>query len=561
MTPLLATLSGTNNIATVTTVSTVSAVTAISNALPAGNNNIGDVDVASIASFPDNEPFNVAQWGGTAVVAGGTNGTVAIGGIQAADAAISGNNPVLVAGFGSSTLPTAMSASGDVTRPWLTLNGVLNITGRTVTGDSTTDDTLDAVKVTNSTASTATSYLTARLSDGTNFLTTGTDYTHDAALTIGSSAGPLTVGRASAAAPTNVSADDDAVAAWFLRNGSQVVNLAAGGTLITATSSSLNVACTTGCSGGTQYAEDAAFTTGDSTTLAGVVRADTKGTGIGANGDVAVLQVNSSGELYVTNTGNVAHDAAGTSVNPVLVGGYASQAAPSDVSADGDATRLWTLRNGSIVSNLAAGGTLITATSSSLNVNLTNTSVSVNPGTAANFGIYVEDAGETAGGNLMMAGAVRRDTAASSAGTTGDNASFNTDASGLLWVRHLDPCAGASGKTAFVVNISSAATTEITPSLAGASNHYYVCSINLVTASANNVALVDDDSDGCGSVSSGLAGGTSAASGWNFGANGGLTLGNGQGTIAQTAGTNRVLCLVTSASTQLSGTIIAVAAP
>jgi hypothetical protein len=75
------------------------------------------------------------------------------------------------------------------------------------------------------------------------------------------------------------------------------------------------------------------------------------------------------------------------------------------------------------------------------------------------------------------------------------------------------------------------------------------------------VALVDDDSDGCGSVSSGLAGGTSAASGWNFGANGGLTLGNGQGTIAQTAGTNRVLCLVTSASTQLSGTIIAVAAP
>lgn len=37
-------------LATITTVGTVSAVTAISNALPAGNNNIGDVDVASIAS-------------------------------------------------------------------------------------------------------------------------------------------------------------------------------------------------------------------------------------------------------------------------------------------------------------------------------------------------------------------------------------------------------------------------------------------------------------------------------------------------------------------------------
>jgi hypothetical protein len=51
MTPVLATLSGTNNIATVTT---VSAVTAISNALPAGNNNIGDVDIASIAAGNNN---------------------------------------------------------------------------------------------------------------------------------------------------------------------------------------------------------------------------------------------------------------------------------------------------------------------------------------------------------------------------------------------------------------------------------------------------------------------------------------------------------------------------
>lgn len=37
-------------VTTVTTVSTVSSVTAIANALPAGNNNIGDVDVASIAA-------------------------------------------------------------------------------------------------------------------------------------------------------------------------------------------------------------------------------------------------------------------------------------------------------------------------------------------------------------------------------------------------------------------------------------------------------------------------------------------------------------------------------
>jgi len=94
-----------------------------------------------------------------------------------------------------------------------------------------------------------------------------------------------------------------------------------------------------------------------------------------------------------------------------------------------------------------------------------------------------------------------------------------------------------------------------------ATTQYYKCAINLVAAGADNVALTDDDSDGCGSVTSGLAGGTSAASGWNFAANGGLTQGNGDSTIMKTNGTNRVLCLVTSAAVQLSGTIAVVAAP
>lgn len=51
----------------------------------------------------------------------------------------------------------------------------------------------------------------------------GTQYTHDAALTIGSSATTLSGARASAAAPTNVSADDDAVALWALRSGALAV--------------------------------------------------------------------------------------------------------------------------------------------------------------------------------------------------------------------------------------------------------------------------------------------------------------------------------------------------
>lgn len=171
-----------------------------------------------------------------------------------------------------------------------------------------------------------------------------------------------------------------------------------------------------------------------------------------------------------------------------------------------------------------------------------------------------EDVAETAGGTGPMVLNVRRDAAAASAASSGDNATFNTDALGLLWSRTLDPCSGTA-KTFVPISISSATTTEITAALAGASNYYYVCSINLVTAAANNVALVDDDSDGCGSVTAGMAGGTTAATGWNFAANGGIALGDGSSSVAKTNGTNRVVCLVTSAATQLSGTLVVVAAP
>lgn len=123
-----------------------------------------------------------------------------------------------------------------------------------------------------------------------------------------------------------------------------------------------------------------------------------------------------------------------------------------------------------------------------------------------------------------------------------------------------DPCT-TSAKTYLPINIVTATTTEITASLAGAGNHYYICSLNLVTAGANNVALTDDDTDNCGSVTSGLAGGTTAATGWNLGANGGVSVGNGMGTVFKTGGTNRVVCVVTSAAVQLSGAISVVAAP
>lgn len=60
----------------------------------------------------------------------------------------------------------------------------------------------------------------------------------------------------------------------------------------------------------------------------------------------------------VTVAGSVAHDGVGTGVSPLLTGGYASAAAPSDVSADGDAVRGWHLRNGAVVIQPTYAGVL-----------------------------------------------------------------------------------------------------------------------------------------------------------------------------------------------------------
>lgn len=173
----------------------------------------------------------------------------------------------------------------------------------------------------------------------------------------------------------------------------------------------------------------------------------------------------------------------------------------------------------------------------------------------------IEDVAETAGGQLAMAGSVRRDVAASSAGASGDNATLNTDNIGNLWTRLIDPCSGIA-KTFIPIDIVTAATTEITPSLAGASTHYYICSLVLVTDAANDVAVVDDNTDNCVSPTAGIFGGfATAAEGWNFGANGGLTLGNGANSVGRTTTSNAVICIITSAATQLSGMMTVVAAP
>lgn len=103
------------------------------------------------------------------------------------------------------------------------------------------------------------------------------------------------------------------------------------------------------------------------------------------------------------------------------------------------------------------------------------------------------------------------------------------------------------------VNVSTATTTLIVTGVSG--RQVRICSQHLVTAAANNVAWIEGTGATCGTGSAGMAGGTTAASGYNFAANGGIAQGSGLGTIMRTATTGDSVCIVTSAATQLSGGI------
>ena len=89
-------------------------------------------------------------------------------------------------------------------------------------------------------ASDSTGTVIATQATGTNLHTVcdsgcsgGTQYTQDAALTVATTIGTMAAGRASAAAPTDVSADNDAVIPWYLRSGAQVGQATFAGVLAT----------------------------------------------------------------------------------------------------------------------------------------------------------------------------------------------------------------------------------------------------------------------------------------------------------------------------------------
>lgn len=123
----------------------------------------------------------------------------------------------------------------------------------------------------------------------------------------------------------------------------------------------------------------------------------------------------------------------------------------------------------------------------------------------------------------------------------------------------IDPCSPDSNATRGFTAVSLTTSSQIITG--SAPNFVYVCSISLVAASATNVAVVAGTGSVCGTSIAGVFGGSTAATGYNFAANGGIAFGNGGASIGRSDATGENLCILVSAANQISGSLTYVLAP
>lgn len=107
--------------------------------------------------------------------------------------------------------------------------------------------------------------------------------------------------------------------------------------------------------------------------------------------------------------------------------------------------------------------------------------------------------------------------------------------------------------TKALINQASATAATLIAGVAGKIT--YVCGIQMVSATTQNVAIIEGTTATCGTATLGLFGGATAATGWNFAANGGIAFGNGVGIVSYTTVAGNNVCILPSSTGQISGSI------
>lgn len=122
--------------------------------------------------------------------------------------------------------------------------------------------------------------------------------------------------------------------------------------------------------------------------------------------------------------------------------------------------------------------------------------------------------------------------------------------SNLIGTVSSDPC---SGQTKLTADFEGTATGTIISAVSA--KKAYICSVTIVSAAANNVSLIEGTASGCttGSPSADyLNNATTASTGASFAANGGVSAGNGTGTIAVNATANQNTCVSINSASQVN---------
>lgn len=217
----------------------------------------------------------------------------------------------------------------------------------------------------------------------------------------------------------------------------------------------------------------------------------------GSPGFVSVTNANANGQATMANS------------SPVVVASNQS-AIPTSVASGGIASGA--LASGSVASGALASGSVSSGAFAS---------GSIGSGALASGSVA---SGAFASGSFLNA-------------TAGDPCMFQAKTN--------VPISTASGTTALVTGVSA--------------KRVYVCSMSLVAATAIAVSLSEGSGTTCGTSAQaavlGVATNGTAANGISLAANGGLTLGNGGGTVAATATNANYLCLFQSGTAQLSGNL------
>jgi hypothetical protein len=202
--------------------------------------------------------------------------------------------------------------------------------------------------------------------------------------------------------------------------------------------------------------------------------------------------VTNAGTFAVQPAGSVAHDAVGTGVNPVLFGGYASAAAPTSVSGDGDAVRAWYLRNGAQATVLTAAGALIGGDATNgLDVDVTRVTGTV---TTSAAGAVAHDAADS--GNPIKVGAKA---STSLAGLTlvanADRTDLFAGIDGALITR---PYANLEDRVNSTASITDGSSTSV---VAAQGSGVRFCATTLVVSNSSATNVTVDIRDGtAGSV-------------------------------------------------------------